>query len=221
MNIRPQVVMITGPAGSGKSTASQDAARLLTQAGFLTTAFSSGYIYRIFAYLADVMGIDWEANNSQDLIDELFNANICFSREGEIFVDGDLIELDYLKTESISTLTSKIAQVPAVRKLAQSKLNEVISIYEGEFILIDGRDYDRTIYGKNPVLMLIYLNVSNEVAAVRTGESLDEVTARNMRDEARLEAAYVDSNFFVDTTELTQAAVAMRIFELVKAASLP
>lgn len=203
--------MIVGPVGSGKSTASAVAAKLLSARGTSATAISSGYIYRIFAYISHVMGIDWEANNSQDLLEEMKHSEIVITAEGGVTVDGDPIEVTYLKAEEISVLTSKIAQVPAVRQLAQAKLNEVISRFEGELVLVDGRDHEASLYGDNPVLMLIYLQVSDTEASRRTGESVEEVIARNERDAERLRAAELKANTILDTTMVSEDRVAERI----------
>ncbi|CAN5152553.1 hypothetical protein BH11PAT4_BH11PAT4_6620 [soil metagenome] len=206
----PSIVMVIGPVGSGKSTAAEDSAVLLSTHGRASTAISSGWLYRLFAYLAQGGKISWEDDQCTGLIATLTVMSIMVSPQRVINVDGYEIPVEHIKTEEISVLASKIAQYPAVRELCQDKLNEILATYDGEFVFIDGRDPDGDIYSLT-VHKMVYLDVSDEVASKRTGETVEEVRARNQRDRVRLNRAKATAELYIDTNKLTPQEVATRI----------
>lgn len=211
-----RIVVVCGPVGAGKTNVCHGAARALSNPKIPTSvAISSGWYYRLVAYLALHDQIKWEEGFEQDLINHVRARKIALLPNGKGFtVDDRHVDVMNLKTPEISELCSRIAQIESVRRLAEALLMQTLEDLSRtgcRYVIIDGRDPDRNLYQPFPVCLVAYLDVSDTEAARRTGESLEAIQERNLRDTRRLTAARYGADWIMDTTRATEAEVARKL----------
>jgi cytidylate kinase len=129
------MVVIDGPAGSGKSsTAKAVADRLDMQ------YIDSGAIYRVVALL--YIQSDFDENKFFEFFDE---ANISFHYENGIFhvyLNGEEVTVT-IRSAEVTDNVSKVASMPEVRSKVTGFLRE--SVRKGDYIS-DGRDLGTVVY---------------------------------------------------------------------------
>jgi cytidylate kinase len=174
----------------------------------------------VFAFIARDRNIPWKGDDCAGLVTYLRNLQIYITPDAEVIVDGVELLVEHLKTQEISELTSQIAQFPMVRELSQTVLNQTLGTLNVAYILIDGRDSDRSIYSL-PVLCQIYMDVSFAEAAKRSGESLAEVMERDARDAKRLIEALQSSDIKFPTDSMTLEESAQTLVDHILSTPLP
>ncbi|MBO6178589.1 MAG: (d)CMP kinase [Selenomonadaceae bacterium] len=155
------VVAIDGPAGAGKSTVSQIAAKKL---GF--TYIDTGAMYRAVAWKA----LQKKVEITDDVIlSVLPGIEITLSyKDGKtkVFV-GDKEVTEEIRTPEINKIVSKVAALPKVRE----KLTELQrKMGESGNVLMDGRDIGTFVFPNAEVK--IFLTASVEERARRRYEEL-------------------------------------------------
>ncbi len=128
------IITIDGPSGTGKS---ELAKKIAKQYNFYHV--ESGLYYRAFAYLMNINKIELlDKTKIEQLID---NNNIEIKEEQVIINNQDIT--DYIRTNEISLKAAHISTILPLRE----KINEMIRInYQGQNIVIDGRDAGSVIY---------------------------------------------------------------------------
>ena len=131
-----KIVTLDGPSGSGKGTVGRLLAQVLN-----FNYLDSGLLYRAVAILVIEKGI---ALSDVSNIEEIArNMNLEFSSEdNKIFLNGFDVS-NSIRTEEISIVSSKVAQLKSVRAI----LHEIQRGYlKGNGLIADGRDMGTVIF---------------------------------------------------------------------------
>ena len=155
-----KIVTLDGPSGSGKGTVGRLLARELN-----LNYLDSGLLYRGVAILVIEKGI---ALSDVSNIEEIArNMNLEFSSENnKIFLDGIDVS-NSIRTEEISIVSSKVAQLKSVRAI----LHEIQRGYlKGNGLIADGRDMGTVIFPDAD--LKIFITASPEARAYRRHKEL-------------------------------------------------
>ena len=155
-----KIVTLDGPSGSGKGTVGRLLARELN-----FNYLDSGLLYRAVAILVIEKGI---ALSDVSNIEEIArNMNLEFSSENnKIFLDGIDVS-NSIRTEKISIVSSKVAQLKSVRAI----LHEIQRGYlKGNGLIADGRDMGTVIFPDAD--LKIFITASPEARAYRRHKEL-------------------------------------------------
>ena len=169
-----KIVTLDGPSGSGKGTVGRLLAQVLN-----FNYLDSGLLYRAVAILVVEKGI---ALSDVSNIEEIArNMNLEFSPENnKIFLDGIDVS-NSIRTEEISIVSSKVAQLKSVRAI----LHEIQRGYlKGNGLIADGRDMGTVIFPDAD--LKIFITASPEARAYRRyKELLGRGESVNLRDLER------------------------------------
>ena len=185
-------IAIDGPSGVGKSTAAKLCAREL---GF--SYIDTGAMYRAFAYYCMKFGIDMADEARVALTADKIPMDVKFIGGVQtIFLDGQVIAAEELRSQEVVYGASKISQVSAVRKKLVNMQRELAGSSD---VVMDGRDVGTVVLKDSP--LKIYLDAAPQIRAKRRvaelerlGRSADydvilrEVIDRDERDMNRSEA---------------------------------
>ncbi len=155
-----KIVTLDGPSGSGKGTVGRLLAQVLN-----FNYLDSGLLYRGVAILVIEKGI---ALSDVSNIEEIArNMNLEFSSENnKIFLDGIDVS-NSIRTEEISIVSSKVAQLKSVRAI----LHEIQRGYlKGNGLIADGRDMGTVIFPDAD--LKIFITASPEARAYRRHKEL-------------------------------------------------
>lgn len=129
------IVVIDGPAGSGKSsTAKAVASKLVIQ------YLDSGALYRAATLLYIYSNLD-----SAKFFERLKSVNISFNYESNFFhvyIDEKEVSSE-IRSMEVSNLVSKVASKTEVRKFVNSLMNDAI---EQNLYIADGRDLGTAVF---------------------------------------------------------------------------
>lgn len=155
-----KIVTLDGPSGSGKGTVGRLLARELN-----FNYLDSGLLYRAVAILVieNCIALS-EVNNIEGIAR---NMNLEFSSENnKIFLDGIDVS-NSIRTEEISIVSSKVAQLKSVRAI----LHEIQRGYlKGNGLIADGRDMGTVIFPDAD--LKIFITASPEARAYRRHKEL-------------------------------------------------
>jgi CMP/dCMP kinase len=211
--LSPMIITIDGPAGTGKSSVSQEVARRLGL-GFLDT----GAMYRAIALAAIRRGIRLDDADALGTLAESVKVDFDWSvTPPRVRLDGQDVA-DQIRSEQVSSGASKVAVVPRVRS-AMVKLQQDVGRTRPQLVT-EGRDQGTVVFPDAE--LKIYLDATPEERAKRRklqldarGEKADytqllqQIRERDARDSGRsvgpLSAA-ADARR-IDTTNLTQQQV--------------
>ena len=155
-----KIVTLDGPSGSGKGTVGRLLARVLN-----FNYLDSGLLYRAVAILVIEKGITLsDVSNIEEIAR---NMNLEFSSEdNKIFLDGFDVS-NSIRTEEISIVSSKVAQLKSVRAI----LHEIQRGYmKGNGLIADGRDMGTVIFPDAD--LKIFITASPEARAYRRHKEL-------------------------------------------------
>ena len=168
-----KIVTLDGPSGSGKGTVGRLLAQVLN-----FNYLDSGLLYRGVAILVIEKGI---ALSDLSNIEEIArNMNLEFSSENnKIFLDGIDVS-NSIRTEEISIVSSKVAQLKSVRAI----LHEIQRGYlKGNGLIADGRDMGTVIFPDAD--LKIFITASAEARAYRRYKELlgrgESVSLRDLK----------------------------------------
>lgn len=182
--MKPPIITIDGPSGSGKGTIGQLLAERLGW-HFL----DSGALYRVLGMAAQRRGI------ASDQIPELEalaqNLDLSF-KQGKVWFEGGDVS-DEIRTEECGNAASKVAAVPEVRR---ALLDWQRAYAREPGLIADGRDMGSVVFPDAQVK--IFLTASSEERALRRynqlkGKGIDvslanltsEIEERDRRDRTR------------------------------------
>ena len=157
-NIKPFVVTIDGPAGSGKGTISKLVSKTL---GF--HYLDSGAIYRIIALNAKTKNLD--TNKITQILELIDGLEINFADE-KVFLGSKEIT-DLIRSELIGKFASEIAKNELIR---EKILGLQKSFFKPPGLVADGRDMGTVVFPKAKVK--IFLTASIEERANRRYKQL-------------------------------------------------
>ena len=209
-----KIVTLDGPSGSGKGTVGRLLARELN-----FNYLDSGLLYRAVAILVieNCIALS-EVNNIEEIAR---NMNLEFSSENnKIFLDGIDVS-NSIRTEEISIVSSKVAQLKSVRAI----LHEIQRGYlKGNGLIADGRDMGTVIFPDAD--LKIFITASPEARAYRRhkellgrGESVSlrdlerSIASRDRSDSERKISPLVPAvdAIIIDTSNMTVEEVKDKI----------
>lgn len=165
------IVAIDGPAGSGKSSVSKQAARALGY-GYLDT----GAAYRALAWHALEHGADTsDAASVLDVVgDFAFGIALDPDQYGVRVGETDVTEA--IREPRVSDAVSGVARVPAVRQSVNAMFRTLVAESGYPGVIVEGRDITTVVAPDAPVRIL--LTAAPEVrAARRVGETVTQDAA--------------------------------------------
>jgi cytidylate kinase len=177
------IVTLDGPAGTGKSTVSQEVADRLGVPRLDTGAF-----YRAAGLAALRAGVDLDDHQSvADVV-----AAISLDQDGgRMYLDGEDVS-DEIRGERATDASSRVSTHPEVRGLLVVYQREWVARHDNRAV-VEGRDIGSVVFPE--ATLKIYLDASPEVRAERraaqsgsdSAEVLEELIDRDHRDSpARL-----------------------------------
>ena len=155
-----KIVTLDGPSGSGKGTVGRLLAQVLN-----FNYLDSGLLYRAVAIL--VIEKDIALSDVSNIEEIARSVNLEFSSENnKIFLDGIDVS-NSIRTEEISIVSSKVAQLKSVRAI----LHEIQRGYlKGNGLIADGRDMGTVIFPDAD--LKIFITASPEARAYRRHKEL-------------------------------------------------
>jgi len=159
------VVAIDGPAGSGKSSVSKQAARRLGY-GYLDT----GAAYRALAWHALDHGAD--TSDSAAVLDVAGDFDYAISLDPDDYWVrvGSVDVTDAIREPRVSDAVSGVARVPAVREAVTALFRALVADSGRPGVVVEGRDITTVVAPDAPVRIL--LTASPEVRAARRSAEL-------------------------------------------------
>mgnify|MGYP002654840354 FL=1 len=196
------IVAVDGPAGSGKSSVSKQAARLLGY-GYLDT----GAGYRALTSTALNAGIDLSTIGEQDL-EALFDYSISTDPDNYWVKVGDKDLTEAIRTQEVEVNVSKVAAQPKVRSFMREVTRSLAASCPNEGIIVEGRDITTVVMPDAKVRIL--LTASEEVRLSRRSLDLPENGSleAQLSDRDKKDSKVVDflnpapGVTLLDTTEL-------------------
>jgi len=176
------VVAIDGPAGSGKSSVSKQAARRLGY-GYLDT----GAAYRALAWHALEHGID--TSDAASVLDVAGDFDYAISLDPDSYwvrVGGTDVT-SAIREPRVSDAVSGVARVPAVRQSVNALFRALVAGSGRPGVVVEGRDITTVVAPDAPVRIL--LTAAPEIRAARrsaelTGQDAAAVAAALHRRDA-------------------------------------
>lgn len=161
------IIVIDGPAGSGKSSTAKAVADKLE-----LQYIDSGAIYRVVTLLYI------QSDFNQNKFFELFRtADIAFHYEKNVFhvfLNGEEVS-EAIRTRDVTSHVSEVAAMPEVRSEVTAYLRKCVK--NGKYIA-DGRDLGTVVYPDAE--LKIFMNASLEERAMRRYQ---ELLAKNMNTD--------------------------------------
>jgi cytidylate kinase len=196
------VVAVDGPAGSGKSSVSKQAARQLGF-GYLDT----GAGYRALTKTALDAGLDLATVGEQDL-DALFDYSISTDPDNYWVKVGDSDLTVAIRSQDVELNVSKVAAQPKVRSFMREITRFLATSCLNEGIIVEGRDITTIVMPDAKVRVL--LTASEEVRLSRRSLDLPEYGSleAQLSDRDKKDSKVVDflnpapGVTLLDTTEL-------------------
>ena len=216
------VVAIDGPAGSGKSSVSRAAARVL---GF--DYLDTGAAYRALAWFCLDRGVD--TYGPSDIIEALPSFEYQIGTDPDDYfvrVDGDTIT-DDIREPRVTAIVSAVARVPEVRQYLVELFRSIIAESSRPGIIVEGRDITTVVAPDAPVRIL--LTASEEarmgrrsaeivgVDASSTAKALSDRDAQDSRVVDFMNAA--DGVTTIDSTELDFDQTVQAVVSLVRSST--
>jgi cytidylate kinase len=144
------VVAIDGPAGSGKSSVSKQAARRL-QYGYLDT----GAAYRALAWHALEHGID--TGDAASVVDIMGDFDYAISLDPDAYWVrvGSADVTNAIREPRVSDAVSGVARVPAVRQTVNELFRSLVAASGRPGVVVEGRDITTVVAPDAPVRILL------------------------------------------------------------------
>jgi cytidylate kinase len=217
----PTTVAIDGPAGSGKSSVSKAAARVLGF-GYLDT----GAAYRALAWHCLEAGVD--TLDPSDIAEELPRFEYTIGTDPDNYfvrVGADVITED-IREPRVTHIVSAVARVPEVRSYLVDLFRSIIAASERPGIIVEGRDITTVVAPDAPVRIL--LTASEEARMGRRSAELTGVdasaTAKALSDRDAQDSRVVDfmnaadGVTTIDSTDLDFDQTVAAVVSLVRSA---
>jgi cytidylate kinase len=214
------VVVLDGPAGAGKSTASK-----LLAARLGLRFMDTGAMYRAFTLRALKKGADLESPAALARIVDDGRLEMPI-RDGKprVILDGEDVS-EAIRTPEVTKLIYKLAEEGGVRARLNVRQRDLAR--ELGSMVAEGRDLGTVVFPDATVKL--YLDASSEVRAKRRRAELGdkappleqvkrEIEERDRRDETRAVAPLkkADDAIVVDTSNLTLEQVVDRLEQVVR-----
>ncbi|MCW4459764.1 (d)CMP kinase [Microbacterium sp. MPKO10] len=171
-------VAIDGPAGSGKSSISKQAARRLDYS-YLDT----GAAYRALAWWVLERGLS--ASDSAAIVDALpdWDYSIGIDPDAYVVMVGETDVTDAVREPRVSGVVSSVARVPEIREHVNAMFRDIMRSAPTAGIIVEGRDITTVVAPDAPVRIL--LTASEEVRMARRSAELTTEKATDVADQLR------------------------------------
>ena len=178
------IVAVDGPAGSGKSSVSREAARRL-DFGYLDT----GAAYRALAWhcLDEGVDLDDAAAVAEQVADFDYATGLHPDRYF-VRVGGEDITTD-IREPRVSAAVSAVARVPEVRRALTAMFRELAAEHPSAGVIIEGRDITTVVAPEAAVRVLLTASPeariarrSAELSAVSTEATAQQLASRDAQD---------------------------------------
>ena len=201
----PVIVAIDGPAGSGKSSVSQQAARQLGF-GYLDT----GAAYRAFAWHALKHGADTSDATAVLEVAGDFDYNISLDPDDYWVRVGGTDVTEAIRDPRISDAVSGVARVPPIRESINSLFRALIGGSTRPGVVVEGRDITTVLAPDAPVRILLTASAdaraarrSAQLGGTNTTEVADSLRRRDASDSTVVDfLTAAEGVVVIDTTEL-------------------
>jgi cytidylate kinase len=168
-----QIIAIDGPAGSGKSSVSKQAARELSF-GYLDT----GAAYRALAWASlHLPGFSIEELESKNLERE-FNYRISTDPDNFWVKVDDKDLTAAIREPEVAEFVSQVARIPAVRSFMKALTHRLVAQSEYAGVVVEGRDITTVVAPDAQIRIL--LTASEAVRLKRRSAELSESTAASV-----------------------------------------
>lgn len=210
--MKPAIITIDGPAGTGKSTVSRLVALTLEMPHLDTGAY----------YRAATLGglrRDLDLDDGEALTRMI--AASSFDQVGDrMFLDGEDVT-EAIRLPAVTNTVSIVSAHPEVRQALVAQQRQWVESREGRAV-VEGRDIGSTVFPKAG--LKIYLDASAEVRAMRRAGETGQDVSRVLHDQERRDT--IDSTraaspltvpsdaVVIDTTSLTVDEVVAMIVDL-------
>lgn len=210
--MKPAIITIDGPAGTGKSTVSRLVALTLELPHLDTGAY----------YRAATLGglrKDIDLDNGEAMAGLI--AESSFDQVGDrMFLDGDDVT-QAIRLPAVTNTVSIVSAHPEVRRALVAQQRQWVESREGRAV-VEGRDIGSIVFPDAG--LKIYLDASAEVRAMRRADETGQDVSRVLQEQERRDT--IDSTrtaspltvpsdaVVIDTTTLTVDEVVARIVEL-------
>lgn len=214
------IVAIDGPAGSGKSSVSKQAARALGF-GYLDT----GAAYRALAWHALEHGIDTSDSVSVLEVASDFDFSISLDPDAYVVRVGPADVTDAIRDPRVSDAVSGVARVPAVRESVNAMFRALVSESGRPGVIVEGRDITTVVAPDAPVRILLTaapeVRAARRSAEVSTQDAAAVAAAMHKRDAS--DSSVVDfltaapGVVVVDSTEMDFDETVEAVLDVVRA----
>ncbi|UYN84489.1 MAG: (d)CMP kinase [Microcella sp.] len=183
------IVAVDGPAGSGKSSVSREAARRL---GF--AYLDTGAAYRALAWHCLDEGVDLDDAEAIAARVADFDYDIGMSPDRYfVRVGGEDITLD-IREPRVSAVVSAVARVPEVRAVLNELFRRLIAQRDEAGVIVEGRDITTVVAPDAEVRIL--LTAAPEARMARRSAEVSaesaETTARQLAERDAQDSRVVD-----------------------------
>jgi CMP/dCMP kinase len=214
------VVAIDGPAGSGKSSVSRAAARVL---GF--DYQDTGAAYRALAWSCIAQGVDIsDANQVIDLLPS-FDYEIGIDPDNYFVRVDDIDVTSDIREPQVSAAVSAVARIPAVRASLVDLFRDIIAESEKPGIIVEGRDITTVVAPDAQVRILLTASEavrvgrrSAELSGVSAESTAQQLASRDAQDSKVVDFMNAaDGVTTVDSTDLDFDQTVAAVVALVRA----
>ncbi|NNF87653.1 MAG: 3-phosphoshikimate 1-carboxyvinyltransferase [Acidimicrobiia bacterium] len=199
----PLIIAVDGPGGVGKSTVSQAVA-----GRFGLGHLETGGMYRAGALAVLEAGIDIGDEAAVAALIDTLTVDVV---DGRVIMNGTDVT-DVLRTEAVSTASSRVSAVPRVREALVALQRRWVRP-DGGGAVVEGRDIGTVVFPDSPAK--VYLTARPDVRAIRRvrdlGLSEDDIpriaadlAARDERDSTRAVSPLrpADDALILDTSDM-------------------
>ncbi|MBU6144991.1 MAG: (d)CMP kinase [Acidobacteria bacterium] len=210
------IVAIDGPAGSGKSSVSKAAAKLLGF-GYLDT----GAAYRALTW-ANQKGLLDCSKLDANQIAAKFDYSISTNPDNFWVKVGEDLVTDAIRGPEVGLQVSQIAQLPEVRKFMHQLTHRLVASAGQPGVIVEGRDITTVVFPEAKTRIL--LTASEEVRLARREAELPSgvAIAKQVSDRDKTDSKVVDflapaaGVSLIDSTNLNFDDTVAAVVELVK-----
>jgi cytidylate kinase len=183
------VVAVDGPAGSGKSSVSKEAARRLGYA-YLDT----GAAYRALAWHCLDEGVD--VDNPDAVVERVRAFDYATGMDPDRYfvrVGGEDITPD-IREPRVSAVVSAVARVPEVRQSLNAMFRRLMDEHPAPGVIVEGRDITTIVAPDAPVRVLLTASEEARIArrSAEVSAQTTEATAQQLASRDRQDSRVVD-----------------------------